>query len=64
MYKTNTFSRFLCFAHAENLLQGHNEVTGLLPSHKITSKPSYVHWGRRSDGVETILRLLTPRKMK
>ena len=42
-------------SHAENLLQDHIEVPGLLPSHEITSKPSYVHWGRRSDGVEIML---------
>ena len=41
-------------SHAENLLQDHIEVPGLLPSHEITSKPSYVHWGR-SDGVEIML---------
>lgn len=40
--------------HAENLLQDHIEVPGLFPSHKITSKPSCVHWGRRSDGVDPV----------
>lgn len=42
-------------SHGENLLQDHIEVPGLLPSHEITSKPSCVHWGRRSDGVEMML---------
>ena len=44
-------------SRTENSLQDHydTEVPGLLPSHEITSKPSCVHCGRRSDGVEIML---------